>query len=121
VWMVEDGRRLFVDKNVNRGLTDDGPHSCPAMSGTSAPTVGILITCWTPSRRPMEPLKIAQPFMAGFTIWKCRKSLRDERSLPTAKFLPSLMGLEKLMGDFPGHEWLGYGQGCARFMPLILA
>lgn len=25
VWMVEDGRRLYVDKNANRDLTDDGP------------------------------------------------------------------------------------------------
>src|SRR6188474_330288 len=25
VWMVEDGRRLFVDKNGNSDLTDDGP------------------------------------------------------------------------------------------------
>src|SRR5581483_6053202 len=25
VWMVEDGRRLFVDKNANGDLTDDGP------------------------------------------------------------------------------------------------
>jgi len=25
VWMVEDGERLFVDKNANRDLTDDGP------------------------------------------------------------------------------------------------
>jgi hypothetical protein len=25
VWMVEDGRRLFIDKNANGDLTDDGP------------------------------------------------------------------------------------------------
>jgi hypothetical protein len=25
VWMVEDGKRLFVDKNANSDLTDDGP------------------------------------------------------------------------------------------------
>jgi hypothetical protein len=25
VWMVEDGKRLFVDKNANGNLTDDGP------------------------------------------------------------------------------------------------
>jgi hypothetical protein len=25
VWMIEDGRRLFVDKNANGDLTDDGP------------------------------------------------------------------------------------------------
>lgn len=25
VWMVEDGRRLFVDRNANGDLTDDGP------------------------------------------------------------------------------------------------
>ena len=25
VWMVEDGRRLFVDKNSNADITDDGP------------------------------------------------------------------------------------------------
>jgi cytochrome c biogenesis protein CcmG, thiol:disulfide interchange protein DsbE len=25
VWMVEDGKRLFVDKNANGDLTDDGP------------------------------------------------------------------------------------------------
>jgi hypothetical protein len=25
LWMVEDGRRLFVDKNANGDLTDDGP------------------------------------------------------------------------------------------------
>jgi hypothetical protein len=25
VWMVEDGKRLFVDKNANDDLTDDGP------------------------------------------------------------------------------------------------
>src|SRR5205823_1222949 len=25
VWMVEDGKRLFVDKNGNGDLTDDGP------------------------------------------------------------------------------------------------
>jgi hypothetical protein len=25
MWMVEDGRRLFVDKNANGDLTDDGP------------------------------------------------------------------------------------------------
>ena len=25
VWMVEDGKRLFVDKNANADLTDDGP------------------------------------------------------------------------------------------------
>ena len=25
VWMVEDGRRLYVDKNANGDLTDDGP------------------------------------------------------------------------------------------------
>jgi hypothetical protein len=25
VWMVEDGKRLFVDKNADGDLTDDGP------------------------------------------------------------------------------------------------
>src|SRR5215471_6218099 len=25
VWMIEDGKRLFVDKNANGDLTDDGP------------------------------------------------------------------------------------------------
>ena len=25
VWMVEDGKRLFVDKNANGDMTDDGP------------------------------------------------------------------------------------------------
>ena len=25
VWIVEDGKRLFVDKNANGDLTDDGP------------------------------------------------------------------------------------------------
>ena len=25
VWMVEDGKRLFVDRNANGDLTDDGP------------------------------------------------------------------------------------------------
>src|SRR5215813_14079219 len=25
VWMVEDGRKLYVDKNANGDLTDDGP------------------------------------------------------------------------------------------------
>jgi hypothetical protein len=30
VWMVEDGRRLFVDKNANGDLTDDGPSLEPS-------------------------------------------------------------------------------------------
>ncbi len=30
VWMVEDGRRLFVDKNGNGDLTDDGPPIRPS-------------------------------------------------------------------------------------------
>lgn len=30
VWMVEDGRRLFVDKNANGDLTDDGPPIAPS-------------------------------------------------------------------------------------------
>jgi hypothetical protein len=30
VWMVEDGRRLFVDKNANGDLTDDGPPIQPS-------------------------------------------------------------------------------------------
>lgn len=30
VWMVEDGRRLFVDKNANGDLTDDGPPIKPS-------------------------------------------------------------------------------------------
>lgn len=30
VWMVEDGRRLFVDKNANGDLTDDGPAIQPS-------------------------------------------------------------------------------------------
>ncbi len=30
VWMVEDGKRLFVDKNANGDLTDDGPPLEPA-------------------------------------------------------------------------------------------
>src|SRR5436190_8690140 len=25
VWMIEDGKRLFIDKNANGNLTDDGP------------------------------------------------------------------------------------------------
>ncbi|MCA9054987.1 MAG: hypothetical protein KDA75_14195, partial [Planctomycetaceae bacterium] len=25
VWIVEDGRRLYLDRNANRDLTDDGP------------------------------------------------------------------------------------------------
>jgi hypothetical protein len=29
-WMVEDGRRLFVDKNANGDLTDDGPPLQPS-------------------------------------------------------------------------------------------
>jgi hypothetical protein len=30
VWMVEDGKRLFVDKNANGDLTDDGPPIKPS-------------------------------------------------------------------------------------------
>jgi hypothetical protein len=30
VWVVEDGRKLYVDKNGNRDLTDDGPPIEPA-------------------------------------------------------------------------------------------
>jgi len=30
VWMVEDGKRLFVDKNANGDLTDDGPPLMPS-------------------------------------------------------------------------------------------
>jgi hypothetical protein len=30
VWMVEDGKRLFVDKNANGDLTDDGPPLQPS-------------------------------------------------------------------------------------------
>jgi hypothetical protein len=30
VWMVEDGRRLFVDRNANGDMTDDGPPSEPS-------------------------------------------------------------------------------------------
>jgi hypothetical protein len=30
VWMVEDGKRLFVDKNANGDLTDDGPPIGPS-------------------------------------------------------------------------------------------
>ena len=30
VWMIEDGRRLFVDKNANGDLTDDGPPIQPS-------------------------------------------------------------------------------------------
>lgn len=30
VWMVEDGKRLFVDKNANGDLTDDGPPIQPS-------------------------------------------------------------------------------------------
>ena len=30
VWMIEDGRRLFVDKNANGDLTDDGPPIKPS-------------------------------------------------------------------------------------------
>lgn len=30
VWMVEDGRRLFIDKNANGDLTDDGPPIVPS-------------------------------------------------------------------------------------------
>src|SRR6478735_8581875 len=29
VWMVEDGKRLFIDKNANGDLTDDGPPIAP--------------------------------------------------------------------------------------------
>src|SRR5678810_1072561 len=30
VWMVEDGKRLFVDRNANGDLTDDGPAIQPS-------------------------------------------------------------------------------------------
>jgi hypothetical protein len=30
VWMVEDGRHLFIDKNANGDLTDDGPPIQPS-------------------------------------------------------------------------------------------
>ena len=30
VWMVEDGKRLFIDKNANGDLTDDGPPIQPS-------------------------------------------------------------------------------------------
>src|SRR5688572_15868024 len=30
VWMVEDGKRLFVDKNANGDMTDDGPPIQPS-------------------------------------------------------------------------------------------
>jgi hypothetical protein len=30
VWMIEDGKRLFVDKNANGDLTDDGPPLQPS-------------------------------------------------------------------------------------------
>src|SRR3954470_9090637 len=30
VWMVEDGKRLFVDKNANGDMTDDGPPIKPS-------------------------------------------------------------------------------------------
>jgi hypothetical protein len=30
VWMIEDGKRLFVDKNANGDLTDDGPPIMPS-------------------------------------------------------------------------------------------
>jgi len=30
VWIVEDGKRLFIDKNANGDLTDDGPPIAPS-------------------------------------------------------------------------------------------
>ena len=53
VWMVEDGQRLFVDKNANGDLTDDGPPLEPSKSGTSTPIAGTSITCSTPSLQSM--------------------------------------------------------------------
>ena len=45
VWMVEDGRRLFVDKNANGDLTDDGPPIQPS----NVRNIGALkpgVECW---------------------------------------------------------------------------
>src|SRR5688572_17139786 len=38
VWMVEDGRRLFVDKNTNGDLTDDGPAIEPSKVSSQSTT-----------------------------------------------------------------------------------
>src|SRR5437762_14373344 len=51
VWMVEDGRRLFVDKNANGDLTDDGPPIEPSnvrKMDTNRWDFGYLLDAITP-------------------------------------------------------------------------
>lgn len=51
VWMVEDGKRLFVDRNANGDLTDDGPpieQSDVRRLGTNSWDCNYLLTAITP-------------------------------------------------------------------------
>jgi len=51
VWMVEDGKRLFVDRNANGDLTDDGPpieQSDLQRLGTNSWDCNYLLTAITP-------------------------------------------------------------------------
>ena len=69
------------------------------------------------------PLKIAQPFMAGFTVRECSKSRQGRKILADGHhcarpsiFLSSLAGLLPLFDAIPSHEWLGY---CHRIAPQL--
>lgn len=55
VWMVEDGRRLFVDKNANGDLTDDGPPIKPSdvrQLGPGKWDFNYLLDAITPANGP---------------------------------------------------------------------
>lgn len=53
VWMVEDGKRLYVDRNANGNLTDDGPALEPRKVRTLA-TTEILVPV-VPAKSPASP------------------------------------------------------------------
>ena len=77
---------------------------------------------WAGGMAP-PPLKIAQPFMAGFTVRECSKSRQGRKILADGHhcarppiFLSSLAGLLPLFDAIPSHEWLGY---CHRIAPQL--
>ena len=57
VWLVEDGKTLYVDKNANGDLTDDGPPIEPTK----------LSMCSTKSRLPMDRNIRRSALTAGIT------------------------------------------------------
>ena len=89
----------------------------PALRGDLPQTAATRNGCShsAPALVSTEPLKIAQPFMAGCVVPQTSSPAGTKET--SRSLLPSLRDLDSLVGAIPGHKWLGYYQRILTAIP----